>query len=63
MNIRVITNKRVGRKCHYILIKVKFDFRPNLDELMEGRRARKDDSFEEEVEVKSGKVIKFGKCF
>ena len=30
---------------------------------MEGRRARKDDSFEEEVEVKSGKVIKFGNFF
>ena len=43
--------------------KFKFDFRPNLDELMEGRRAKKDDSFEEEVEVKSGKVIKFGKRF
>ena len=28
---------------------------------MEGRRAKKDDSFEEEVEVKKGKVIKFGK--
>ena len=27
---------------------------------MEGRRAKKDDSFEEEVEVKKGKVIKFG---
>ena len=44
-------------------MKMKFDFRPNLDELMEGRRARKDDSFEEEVEVKSGKVIKFGNFF
>merc|ERR1712223_1527729 len=27
---------------------------------MEGRRAQKDDSFEEDVEVKKGKVIKFG---
>jgi len=36
------------------------DHRPNLDELMDGRRAKKDDSFEEEVEVKKGKVIKFG---
>ena len=33
--------------------------RPNLDELMLGRRSRKN-TFMEEVEGKKGKVIKFG---
>jgi len=59
LSLRRMTIEALPTEENYQNIKDKDLYRPNLDELMEGRRT-KQETFEEEVEVKAGKVIKFG---